>query len=303
MAARWRSSHGIKDRVAIVGMGCTPFAEHWDKGLDDLLVDAANEAFASAGIDKDDVDAYWLGTAQSGMSGITLARPLQLRRQAGHPRRELLRHRLRGAAPGRLRGGLGRLRRRDGGRRREGEGLRLPGAQRRPDPERRHRPHAHRRGDVLDGARPAYGKKYGVDDDEMREVLARIASKNHATAPATRGPSSAGDVDGDDLRRARSGGRPRCVRLRRRGRRRGRRDRRAGRGRPPLHRQAALRQGAVVRRRQRLRASPTRPTTTRLPRDRGHRRRRLRAGRHHRPARASSPWPRCTTASPRPSSC
>ena len=32
----------------------------------------------SAGVDKDDVDAYWLGTAQSGMSGITLARPLQL---------------------------------------------------------------------------------------------------------------------------------------------------------------------------------------------------------------------------------
>ena len=30
-------SHGIKDRVAIVGMGCTRFAEHWDKGLDDLL--------------------------------------------------------------------------------------------------------------------------------------------------------------------------------------------------------------------------------------------------------------------------
>ena len=33
-------SHGIKDRVAIVGMGCTRFAEHWDKGLDDLLVEA-----------------------------------------------------------------------------------------------------------------------------------------------------------------------------------------------------------------------------------------------------------------------
>ena len=33
-------SHGIKDRVAIVGMGCTRFAEHWDKGLDDLLLDA-----------------------------------------------------------------------------------------------------------------------------------------------------------------------------------------------------------------------------------------------------------------------
>ena len=43
------ASHGIKDQVAIVGMGCTRFGEHWDKGADDLLVDAATEAFASAG--------------------------------------------------------------------------------------------------------------------------------------------------------------------------------------------------------------------------------------------------------------
>ena len=34
------ASHGIKDRVAIVGMGCTRFAEHWDKGLDDLIIEA-----------------------------------------------------------------------------------------------------------------------------------------------------------------------------------------------------------------------------------------------------------------------
>src|SRR3954454_14486134 len=72
------ASHGIKDRVAIVGMGCTPFKEHWDKGVDDLALEASNEAFGGAGIDKGDVDAYWLGTAQSGMSGITLARALQL---------------------------------------------------------------------------------------------------------------------------------------------------------------------------------------------------------------------------------
>src|SRR5438105_3495794 len=71
-------SQGIKDRVAIVGMGCTPFGEHWSKGADDLMVEAANEAFASAGVDKYTVDAYWLGTAMSGMSGITLARPLQV---------------------------------------------------------------------------------------------------------------------------------------------------------------------------------------------------------------------------------
>src|ERR671931_498828 len=71
-------SHGIRDRVAIVGMGCTPFGEHWNKGTDDLLIDASEEAFASAGVTKDDVDAYWLGTAMSGMSGMALARPLQL---------------------------------------------------------------------------------------------------------------------------------------------------------------------------------------------------------------------------------
>ena len=65
-----------KSAMALTAMRA--FVEHWDKGLDDLEVEAANAAYASAGIDKDQVDAYWLGTAQGGMSGITLARPLQL---------------------------------------------------------------------------------------------------------------------------------------------------------------------------------------------------------------------------------
>ena len=44
------ASHGIRDRVAIVGMGCTTFGEHWDKSADDLLVDAADgDALESAG--------------------------------------------------------------------------------------------------------------------------------------------------------------------------------------------------------------------------------------------------------------
>src|SRR5204862_528700 len=34
------ASNGIRDRVAIVGMGCTPFGEHWERGVNDLLVDA-----------------------------------------------------------------------------------------------------------------------------------------------------------------------------------------------------------------------------------------------------------------------
>jgi acetyl-CoA C-acetyltransferase len=72
------ASHGIRDKVAIVGMGCTPFGEHWDKSAEDLLVDAATEAFTTSGIKKADVDAYWLGTMGSGISGLTLSRPLKI---------------------------------------------------------------------------------------------------------------------------------------------------------------------------------------------------------------------------------
>src|SRR5205085_5617694 len=44
-----------------------------------LLVDAVEECFSSTdGIDKPDVDAYWLGTMSSGQSGLVLSRPLRL---------------------------------------------------------------------------------------------------------------------------------------------------------------------------------------------------------------------------------
>ena len=72
------ASNGIRDRVAIVGMGCTPFGEHWDKGADDLVVDAATDACSAAGVDQADVEAYWLGTLDAGLSGLTLSHPLKL---------------------------------------------------------------------------------------------------------------------------------------------------------------------------------------------------------------------------------
>ncbi len=68
----------IKDRVAIVGMGCTRFGEHWDKSIVDLAVDAAYEAFEDAGITSKDVQAAWLGTLWSGFTGQALAEALQL---------------------------------------------------------------------------------------------------------------------------------------------------------------------------------------------------------------------------------
>jgi acetyl-CoA acetyltransferase len=62
-------SHGIRDRVAIIGMGCTAFGEHWDKSADDMLVESATAATAAAGIGLDDIDAFWVGTMGSGDDG------------------------------------------------------------------------------------------------------------------------------------------------------------------------------------------------------------------------------------------
>ena len=52
------ASNGIKDQVAIVGMGCTPFGEHWGRDAADMLIDAASDAYKSAGVEPADVDAY-----------------------------------------------------------------------------------------------------------------------------------------------------------------------------------------------------------------------------------------------------
>ena len=68
---------GIRDRVAIIGMACTPFGERWGSSAAALLVEAATAALASAGVEADTIDAYWLGTYASGISGLTLSRALK----------------------------------------------------------------------------------------------------------------------------------------------------------------------------------------------------------------------------------
>jgi acetyl-CoA C-acetyltransferase len=71
----------IKDRVAIIGMGCTRFGELWDESPSSLVVDAAYEAYDDAGIGPDDVQACWLSSVEastSGMAGLGLSAPLRL---------------------------------------------------------------------------------------------------------------------------------------------------------------------------------------------------------------------------------
>ena len=72
----------IRDKVAIIGMGCTKFGEHWDKRPDDLIIEAAYEAYQDAGVQPDDIQAAWVGTAAAnwtGIGGCCLADPLKLK--------------------------------------------------------------------------------------------------------------------------------------------------------------------------------------------------------------------------------
>ena len=69
---------GIKDRVAIVGMGCSNFGERWDSSASDLIVEAAYEAYEDAGLGSEDIQAAWLGTVSSFRTGQPLAEALKL---------------------------------------------------------------------------------------------------------------------------------------------------------------------------------------------------------------------------------
>ncbi|MEM3463867.1 MAG: acetyl-CoA acetyltransferase, partial [Candidatus Bathyarchaeia archaeon] len=69
---------GVRDKVAVIGMGCTKFAEHWDKSVNDLVVDACYEAFEDANVEPKDIQAAWWSTARSGELGRSLSYPLKL---------------------------------------------------------------------------------------------------------------------------------------------------------------------------------------------------------------------------------
>jgi len=71
----------IRDKVAVIGVGCTKFGDLFDQNLADLMVEAATAACADAGVGLDELDAAWLGTFSPGMNGgkatITLADALR----------------------------------------------------------------------------------------------------------------------------------------------------------------------------------------------------------------------------------
>ena len=172
------ASHGIRDQVAIVGMGCTTFGEHWDRSTDDMLIDASSDALASAGVALDDVDAFWLGTLGSGLSGLTLSRPLKIdHKPVTHVENfcatgsEAFRNACYAVAAGAydVAMAIGVEKLKDSGY----SGLAMSA------------PANDGTGATVTAPAsfsllaPAYAKKYGVDADEMKDVLTRIAWKNH----------------------------------------------------------------------------------------------------------------------------
>jgi len=72
---------GIKDKVAIIGMGCSRFGERWDMSGEDLMVEAFLECIEDAGIEKNDIQAAWLGSAnpEVGVGPSALPLPMSLR--------------------------------------------------------------------------------------------------------------------------------------------------------------------------------------------------------------------------------
>jgi acetyl-CoA C-acetyltransferase len=54
-------AEGIKDKVAIIGMGCTKFGERFDAGPQDLVVESFMECLGDAGIEKKEIQAAWWG--------------------------------------------------------------------------------------------------------------------------------------------------------------------------------------------------------------------------------------------------
>jgi acetyl-CoA C-acetyltransferase len=173
------ASNGIRDRVAVVGMGCTTFGERWDKSATDLLVDAASECFSTApGLAKDDVDAYWLGTLGSGASGLTLSRALKVDYRpvtrvenfcatGSEAFRNACYAVASGAYDRAMAIGVEKL---------KDSGFSGLATARPPDDGTAYAGTAPAAFSLL---APAYCRRYGIDEAQMKEVITRIAWKNH----------------------------------------------------------------------------------------------------------------------------
>ena len=57
-------TRGIRDKVSVIGVGCCAFGENWNQSPSDMIVDAAYEAYADAGIEnpQQEIEAVFTGS-------------------------------------------------------------------------------------------------------------------------------------------------------------------------------------------------------------------------------------------------
>ncbi len=71
-------SGNLKNKVVVIGVGCTAFGELYDKSAEDLIADAAWEAMTDAGVERQQIEAAWVGTVMSQLGGDALGDALKL---------------------------------------------------------------------------------------------------------------------------------------------------------------------------------------------------------------------------------
>ncbi len=73
---------GFRDKVVILGMGCSKFGERWDCDPEGLMVEAYAECLTDAGIESGQIEAAWLATyldhVHVGKSAIPISMALRL---------------------------------------------------------------------------------------------------------------------------------------------------------------------------------------------------------------------------------
>ncbi len=170
---------GIKDRVAVIGMGCSKFGERFDCSLEDLMVEAVNEALEDAAIEFSKIDAFWFGTYCSGLAGDAFSnrmksqyKPVTRIENKCCSGMDAFRNACYAVASGAcdVVMAIGAEKLKDGGY----SGLAIPNVESdRTSPE----PSAPA---TFAFSASAYAHKYGLSEQQLRDTLAHISYKNHA---------------------------------------------------------------------------------------------------------------------------
>ncbi len=177
---------GIRDKVAILGMGCSKFGERWESGAEELMVEAYLEALGDAGVETSQIQAAWFGTAieeqHVGKGGTPLSVALRLPNIPVTRVENFCASRFGSISRRGLCGGGGCVRYRAGARRGEIERHRLwrLAAARRRNACRRCGAPTVRRPAISRSSRAPIAPSMACSKDDLKRAIAHVSVKSHA---------------------------------------------------------------------------------------------------------------------------